>query len=100
MGSLSMSLSRPRHRGTKQRHSKPRRTNTRSIEHLEDRRLLANHAPAGANKTITMLEDTTYTFVLADFGFSDPTDTPANNLFAVEIATLPAKGTLADNGVV
>ena len=50
---------------------------------LEDRRLLANHAPAGANKTIAVLEDTPYTFVAADFGFSDPSDTPANNFLAV-----------------
>ena len=35
----------------------------------------------------------------ADFGFSDPNDTPANNLLAVEITTLPTAGTLTDNGV-
>jgi len=96
-----MSLSFPRHGGDRQRHSTPRAKNaTRTFERLEDRRLLANSAPAGANKTIAMLEDTTYTFAVTDFGFSDPNDSPANNLLSVEIATLPAKGTLADNGVV
>ncbi len=58
-----------------------------------------NDAPIGTNKTITTLEDTPYTFAAADFGFSDPNDTPANNLLAVEITTLPGAGTLTDNGV-
>ena len=58
-----------------------------------------NHAPAGADKTITTLEDTSYTFAAADFGFSDPNDVPANALLAVKIDTLPAAGTLTDNGV-
>ncbi len=58
-----------------------------------------NHAPAGADKTITTLEDTAYTFSAADFGFSDPNDSPANSLMAVMISTLPAAGTLSDNGV-
>ncbi len=58
-----------------------------------------NDAPVGTNKTVTTLEDTPYTFTAADFGFTDPNDTPANNLLAVEITTLPAAGTLADNGV-
>jgi uncharacterized protein DUF4347/cadherin-like protein/Big-like domain-containing protein len=58
-----------------------------------------NDAPVGANKTITTLEDTDYTFVGADFGFTDPTDTPANNLLAVKIATLPTAGALTVSGV-
>ena len=44
-----------------------------------------NDAPAGTDKTVTTLEDTAYTFSAADFGFSDPNDTPANNLLAVKI---------------
>ncbi len=44
-----------------------------------------NDAPAGTDKTVTTLEDTAYTFTAADFGFSDPNDTPANNLLAVKI---------------
>ena len=53
-----------------------------------------NDAPSGADKTITMLEDTAYTFSAADFGFTDPNDSPANSLSAVKITTLPAVGTL------
>ena len=37
-----------------------------------------NDAPAGTDKTVTTLEDTTYTFTAADFGFTDPSDSPAN----------------------
>ena len=51
-----------------------------------------NDAPAGTNKTVTTLEDTAYTFASADFGFSDPNDSPANALSAVKITTLPAAG--------
>ena len=58
-----------------------------------------NDAPAGADNTLTTLEDTPYTFSTTDFGFSDPSDSPANNLQAVEITTLPTAGTLTDNGV-
>ena len=58
-----------------------------------------NDAPLGANKTVTTLEDTSYTFAASDFGFTDPNDSPPNTLLAVEITTLPANGTLTDNGV-
>ena len=58
-----------------------------------------NDAPRGANNTVTTLEDTAYVFKAADFGFSDPNDNPTNNFLAVEITTLPAAGTLTDNGV-
>ena len=58
-----------------------------------------NHAPLGTNNTVTTLEDKPYTFKTADFGFSDPHDTPANTLLAVEISTLPGVGTLTDSGV-
>jgi len=58
-----------------------------------------NDAPAGTDKTITTLEDTGYTFAAADFGFTDPNDTPANTLQAVIITTLPATGTLTLAGV-
>ena len=33
-----------------------------------------NEAPAGTDKTVTMLEGDSYTFSVADFGFSDPSD--------------------------
>ncbi len=58
-----------------------------------------NDAPAGTNKTVTTNEDTAYTFATADFGFTDPNDTPANALAAVKITTLPAAGSLKLDGV-
>jgi hypothetical protein len=58
-----------------------------------------NDAPSGANKTITVLEEGSYTFAASDFGFADPNDSPANSLTAVKIATLPAVGTLRLSGV-
>ncbi|MDB5384403.1 MAG: hypothetical protein JWM11_49, partial [Planctomycetaceae bacterium] len=57
-----------------------------------------NHAPAGADKTLTINEDAVSTLTAADFGFTDPNDTSANSLLAVEITTLPAGGTLAVTG--
>ncbi len=57
-----------------------------------------SNAPAGANNTVTTLENTAYAFAAGDFGFTDPNDSPANSLKAVEITTLPASGTLKDNG--
>ena len=48
-----------------------------------------NNAPAGTDTTITTPEDTPYVFTAADFGFSDPADSPPHNLLAVHIATLP-----------
>src|SRR5436309_10304666 len=58
-----------------------------------------NDAPSGADKTVAINEDSSYTFAAADFGFSDSNDSPANNLLAVKITTLPAAGTLKDNSV-
>ena len=51
---------------------------------------------AGADKTVTTLEDTDYTFAAADFGF---TDTDGNALSAVKITTLPGAGSLTLGGV-
>ena len=48
-----------------------------------------NDAPAGTDNTVTTLEDTQYTFAAADFGFTDPNDSPANALTAVTITTDP-----------
>ena len=39
-----------------------------------------NDAPAGTDNTVTADEDTAYIFAAADFGFTDPNDTPANAL--------------------
>src|SRR5213078_5397123 len=58
-----------------------------------------NDAPAGTNGSVSVLEDNTYTFAAADFGFTDPNDSPANSLAAVKITTLPLAGTLTLNSV-
>jgi hypothetical protein len=59
-----------------------------------------NDAPVGTNTTVTTPEDTDYTFTAANFGFTDPDDTPSNVLAAVVITTLPGNGngTLKLNG--
>src|SRR5262249_51887470 len=53
-----------------------------------------NDAPAGTDNTVTTFEAKPYTFRTADFGFSDPNDSPANSLLAVQIDSLPAAGAL------
>src|SRR3989441_129334 len=58
-----------------------------------------NDEPSGANNTVTTNEDTDYIFAAADFGFTDPNDSPANALLAVKITTLPGAGALTNNGV-
>src|SRR5205085_10031043 len=57
-----------------------------------------NDAPVGANNTVTTNEDTPYVFNAVAFGFTDPSDTPANNLLAVKVSTLPAQGSLTLSG--
>ena len=58
-----------------------------------------NDAPNGSDKTLTILEDTSHTFSITDFGYADTSDNPANNLLAVTITTLPATGNLTLAGV-
>lgn len=58
-----------------------------------------NHAPVGTTTTVTTLEDKTYIFHTSDFGFSDPNDSPPNQLLAVNISTLPVVGALTVNGL-
>ena len=55
--------------------------------------------PAGADNTATLLEETTRTFNAADFGFSDPADSPPDAFFRVKVTTLPAAGSLTVNDV-
>ncbi|MFN9692343.1 MAG: Calx-beta domain-containing protein [Synechococcaceae cyanobacterium] len=61
-----------------------------------------NDAPTGADKTITTLEDTAYSFTAADFGFSDPADAAgaagANSLQSVILSSLPSTGSLQLSG--
>ena len=83
---------RRRHGQRRRRTSMPRQDH----DHQRDR---SQSRSDGTNNTVTTLENTAYTFATADFGFSDPNDTPPNNFLAVEITTLPAGGTLTDNGV-
>lgn len=58
-----------------------------------------NDAPAGTDKTITATEETAYNLTVADFGFTDPNDSPANAFANVIITTLPTTGTLSLSGV-
>ena len=53
-----------------------------------------NDAPSGANATVTVIEDSSYFFTTADFGFTDLSDSPANALTSVIITSLPASGQL------
>ncbi len=53
-----------------------------------------NDAPVGADKTITVDEDATYTLTLADFGYTDPNDADADAFFGVEILASAGQGTL------
>ena len=60
-----------------------------------------NEEPTGKNNTVSLLEDKSYTFKDADFGFQDLLDTPANAFAAVKITTvsLTNGGTFQNNGV-
>ena len=58
-----------------------------------------NDAPVGTDNTASTLEDAAYTFTGADFGFTDPDDSPADNFSAIRISTLPGAGSLTYNGV-
>ena len=51
-----------------------------------------NDEPAGADKTITTLEDSSYVFAVGDFGFSDSLDN--HSLNALVISSVPDSGFL------
>ncbi|MEW6303259.1 MAG: MBG domain-containing protein [Verrucomicrobiota bacterium] len=57
-----------------------------------------NHAPVGANNTVTTLQNQSYTFATADYGFSDPNDNPPHSFYRVRITSAPAAGALTVNG--
>ncbi|ATC63708.1 hypothetical protein CMV30_06930 [Nibricoccus aquaticus] len=59
--------------------------------------LTGNTAPTGTNKTITTNEDTAYTFVASDFGFSDADS--GDSLSAVRINSIPSDGSLTLSSV-
>ena len=58
--------------------------------------LARNTLPTGAERTVTVAEDTQYTFGVADFGFVDRDAGDA--LASVTVATLPGAGRLALGG--
>lgn len=58
-----------------------------------------NDAPTGTDAVVILNEDGAYAFSAADFGFADASDTPADTLDGVRIASLPAAGALKNNGV-
>ena len=58
-----------------------------------------NHAPAGTPTTVFLTDNTLYTLKPSDFGFTDPNDSPSNNLKAVKFTVPSSYGTLTDNGV-
>jgi hypothetical protein len=59
---------------------------------------LDNDSPTGTDKTVTVIEDTAYTFASSDFGFADgPGD--SNTLAAVKIVNLPSAGELRYAGL-
>ncbi|WP_134740904.1 IPT/TIG domain-containing protein [Nocardioides sp. 503] len=49
-----------------------------------------HHAPSGADRTVTVIEDGAYSFAAADFGFTDPAD--GDGLLAVVIDSVPSAG--------
>jgi VCBS repeat-containing protein len=57
-----------------------------------------NDAPQGADKDVEISDDLPYEFAVADFGFTDPSDTPANSFASVVIVTLPDIGSLTLDG--
>jgi hypothetical protein len=57
-----------------------------------------NSPPVGTDKAVVLARDAFHLFTVADFGFTDPNDTPANAFTRVRITTLPALGSLTLNG--
>ncbi len=55
--------------------------------------LPVNDAPAAVSKSISIIEDTVYTMMESDFGFSDAAD--GNNFQSVNLISLPADGSLS-----
>ena len=54
--------------------------------------------PTAVPSSINATENATYTFKVADFGFSDPGDVIPDTLGSVTITSLPTDGALIDNG--
>ncbi|MEM7475384.1 MAG: Ig-like domain-containing protein [Planctomycetota bacterium] len=57
-----------------------------------------NDEPQGTDNTIAIFEDQAHSFSPADFGFSDPNDSPPDGFAGIEIVSLPTEGNLLLNG--
>ncbi|MFW5439425.1 MAG: LamG-like jellyroll fold domain-containing protein, partial [Methylophilaceae bacterium] len=68
--------------------------NTSNIATVSVTVFAVNDAPSGADKTVSTNEDADYVFTSADFGFTDTSDTIANNFLNVFLTTVPTTGTL------
>jgi hypothetical protein len=55
-------------------------------------------APAGSDATVTTNEDMALVFTVANFGFADPADSPADAFAGIVVTGLPAPGALTTNG--
>ena len=70
-----------------------------TTDHVDITVVSVNDAPSGTDSTITVNVGGARALTTTDFGFGDTNDNPAANaLKAVEITTLPTKGSLTDNG--
>ncbi len=56
--------------------------------------LSVNDAPAGTDRRVVIDEDGAHTFTVADFGYSDLNDSPADTFVSVRITTVPVVGAL------
>ncbi len=57
-----------------------------------------NDAPTGADKSVTIQSGRSYTLTLADFGFADPKDMPANGMLGIQVGVLGANAMLTLDG--
>ena len=71
-------------------------SNTETLE-AETVLVSGNRLPTSANRTVTMAEDTSYTFGSVDFAFTDTDDGDA--LVSVKVVTVPGAGSLTLGGV-
>lgn len=57
----------------------------------------SNTKPTGNTASVSLPKNSTYTFTKSDFPFTDPD--ASDDLYAIEIKTLPSKGTFRHDGV-
>ncbi len=58
----------------------------------------AGQPPTGADRTITLDEDSPYEFRVTDYGFADAGDVPPDDFTGIRLTTLPTAGTLLLDG--